>query len=94
MDSFTILWGRLVVKGRVIFSRRPGEGEVDEPYNKDCWRLWESVGLRKRAQTPTTDLMVDSMTKPQNMKAKVLKRHYAETTSHEIHGGDIYPPLD
>lgn len=64
----------------MIFSRRPGEGEVDEPYIQDCWRLWESIGLRKRVQTPTTNLIIDSMTRPRNMKAKTLKRHYAETT--------------
>lgn len=91
-------WALLIrlihVNGLVIFSRRPGDNEIIAKYADNSSRLWLSIGRRKPVDTPTTRLMVASMTKSRNMKSKTLKRHYFETGLHDIYGGDIYPNED
>lgn len=63
------------VKGSVVFSRRPGENEIDDTRINTDSKIWLSIGSRQPVHTPTTVLMVESMTNPRNTKAKALKRH-------------------
>lgn len=89
-------WALLIrlihVNGSVIFSRRPGKGEIFARRIDTSSRIWLSIGRRKKVQTPTTELMIASMTNPRNMKAKTLKRHYTESTLYDIYGENVYPP--
>lgn len=76
----------ICVKRKVAFFLHLDSGDMgylsEEPTNF----VWESHARRKRFDSPTTALLVSSMTDNRDIKRKTLVNHYPENTLHQIRG--------
>ena len=71
------------VKKQVTFLRQMNSEDI-EYVTEDSWNLiWKWLVRRKRFDSPTTALLVSSMTGDRAIKRKVLINHYSESTLHQ-----------
>lgn len=76
----------ICVKRKVAFLRNLDPGVMKNLSEEPTNFVWESHARRKRFDSPTTALLVSSMTGNRAIKRKALINHYSENTLHQICG--------
>ncbi|OQE31080.1 hypothetical protein PENFLA_c002G02090 [Penicillium flavigenum] len=76
----------ICVKRKVAFLRHVDPGGMKYLFEEPTNFVWESHARRKRFDSPTTALLVSSMTGNRAIKRKALINHYSENTLHQICG--------